>query len=326
MSWNDLLGQDLAKRALNAHLAAGKIAGAYLFAGPEGVGKRRLALELAKALNCTSDGSRPCDMCLTCQQIAKGSHPDVHRVAPSGTSNQIKIDDVRHVLERIALRPYSARVQVAILEQAQRLNEEAANSLLKSLEEPTAFTRFLLTTDQLSHCLPTIISRCQVIRCQPLPAHVVQQILMDAHGCDPQLAAVLARLSCGSASRAIELAGRWTAYQGLLDRLADSGSAGWVESPLPESRQDVVQLLEGMTAWLRDVAVAATGETAAVAHQTQAPVLSAQAQRVDVDRCLETALELVTLRESMEQFVSPKLVAALAREKWLSLTEAKRQK
>ncbi|MDP3703196.1 MAG: DNA polymerase III subunit delta' [Candidatus Omnitrophota bacterium] len=318
MSWNDILGQEPAKRTLSAHLAAGTIAGAYLFAGPEGVGKRRLALELAKALNCASDGVRPCDVCATCQQIGKGIHPDLHRVAPSGASHQIKIGDERHVLGRIAQRPYSARVQIAILEHVEQLTEEAANSLLKSLEEPTATTCFLLTTEQLSDCLLTIVSRCQVIRCHPLSVQTLAQYLVSAHGCEPKLAAAVAPLSRGSAARAIELAGRWTSYQALLDRLADPASNAWLE-PLPESRQDVVQLLDGMTAWLRDLAVTASADASQVAHQSQAPALRAQAQYVETDRCLETAFELAALRGSLEQFVSPRLVAALAREKWLTL-------
>ena len=273
MSWNDILGQEPTKRTLTAHLAAGTIAGAYLFAGPTGAGKRLLALEFAKALNCSSAGATPCDACTTCQQITKGVHPDVHRVAPSGASNQIKMEDIRQVLERLSLRPYSARVQVAILEQAQRLNEEAANSLLKSLEEPTAFAHFLLTTDQLAYCLPTIVSRCQVMRCLPPPRQTVQP--------------------------------------SLPDRLADAGVSQWMETPLPESRQDVTQLLDGLVARLRDRAAAAAGDPT---------------RHADVDRWVETAFEMVALRESLEQFVSPKLVAALAREKWLSLTEVKRQK
>ncbi|MBI4003921.1 MAG: DNA polymerase III subunit delta' [Candidatus Omnitrophica bacterium] len=311
MSWSEILGQDLAKRTLSAHLASGKTAGAYLFAGPEGVGKRLLVLELAKALNCTTEGSRPCDRCVTCQQITKGIHPDVHRVTPSGASNQIRIDDIRQVLERIGLRPYNARVQVAILEQAERLNEEAANSLLKSLEEPTTFTRFLLTTNQLPHCLPTIVSRCQILRCPPLPREIVQRILLDRHGCDPRTAEMTARLSQGSVSRALELADRWTDYERLLNQLADFRMSEWMETPLPESRQDVTHLLDGMVVRLRDRSAAAAGEAA---------------RSADVDRWVETAFDMIALRESLEQFVSPRLVAALAREKWLSLTEVKRQK
>jgi len=304
MAWDDILGQEFAKRILSAHLAAHTTADAYLFAGPEGVGKRLLALELAKALNCTAEGSRPCDACVTCHQITKGIHPDVHRVTPSGASNQIKMDDIRQVLERISLRPYSARVQVAILEQAERLNEEAANSLLKSLEEPTAFTCFLLTTDQLSHCLPTIVSRCQILRCPPLPRETVRRILVDRHGCDSRTAETAVRLSQGGVSRAMELAGRWSDYERLLSRLANFDTSRWMETPLPESRQDVTQLLDGMVVQLRDGAAAAVGDAA---------------RQADVDRWVETAFDVIALRESLEQFVSPRLVASLAREKWLAL-------
>jgi len=306
MSWAEILGQETATRVLRAHLAAGTTANAYLFAGPEGVGKRRLALELAKALNCVAPAGRVegCDVCVTCQQIVRGVHPDVHHVAPSGSSNQIRIDDVRQVLERIALRPYSARVQIVMLENAERLTEEAANSLLKSLEEPTAFTGFLLMTDQLPQCLPTIVSRCQVIRCQPLPRETVQRILLDRHGCDPHTADMTARLSQGSVSRAMELANRWTAYEHLLNRLADPETSAWLKTPLPESREDVTRLLDGMMVRLRDGAAEAAGDAA---------------RHADVDRWVQTAFDLIALRESLEQFVSPRLVAALAREKWLNL-------
>ena len=265
MSWNDIFGQELAKRTLTAHLDSGKVAGAYLFAGPEGVGKRLLALEFAKALNCSSDGSRPCDACTVCQQITRGVHPDVHRIVPVGASNQIRIDDIRQMLGRIGLRPYSARVQVAILERVERLTEEAANSLLKSLEEPTTTTCFVLTTEQLPHCLSTIVSRCQVIRCHPVFAQPPRQDL----------------------------------------RPADPASTAWFEAPLPESRQDVERLLEDMIGRLRDLSAAAAADAA---------------RHADVDRCVHTAFEVITLRESLEQFVSPRLVAALAREKWLALT------
>ena len=319
MAWDDILGHDLAKRIWQAHLATGRVSSAYLLAGPEGIGKRRLALEMAKALNCLAEALRPCDTCPVCGQINRQTHPDVHVVGPSGASNQIKIEDIRHLIGRLVLRPYSARVQVAILDGVERLTEEAANSLLKVLEEPSVSTRFLLTTSQLSHCLPTIVSRCQVIRCQPLPAAVVRQLLVKAHGVDPQLAETIARAAQGSAARAIELAERWNAYESLFARCADTSPERWLTQPLPETRDEVTQLLEGMMGWLRDLAVAATGDPTWVTHTARAGVLQRQARAVDVDHCVRTAFEVVELRESLEQFVSPRLVAALAREKWLSL-------
>lgn len=322
MAWHHIVGQELAKRILQQHAALGRVTSAYLLVGPDGVGKRRLALEMAKTLNCSAT-ERPCDACVNCRQIDRRTHPDVHGLEPGGASRQIGIEEVRQLLSRIALRPYSAFVQVAIINEADRLTEEAGNSLLKALEEPGAQTRFLLATSQLPRCLPTIISRCQIIRCQPLAAEAVAQIVADAQPVDADTAQAVARRSGGSASQALALADRWAEHRAILDRLADGNIAAWVEQPLPESRQEVADLLEEMIRWLRDVAVTAVvipaGGSAALTHPGQERVLSRRAATVDVDRCLETAFELMALRDSIEQFVSPRLVAALARERWLNL-------
>ena len=304
MAWTDILGHEDAKRLLQTHLRAEAVASAYLFAGPDGVGKRRLALEMAKALNCSGDGAKPCDACSTCSRITRGVHPDVHVLSPGGASDQIKIEEIRHLLGRIALRPFSAAMQAAIIDGADRLTEEAANSLLKALEEPPAHTRFLLTTSRLSFCLPTIVSRCQLVRCGPLPVDAVKRLLIAQGRCDAAMAEAVAPLAAGGVAFAADLAGRWAEHQRLRGRLADPSPSAWLEQPLPETREGVAHLLEGMMAWLRDAAVASAADSSRVA---------------DLDRCVQTAMELFALRESLDQFVSPRLVASLAREKWLGL-------
>jgi DNA polymerase-3 subunit delta' len=246
-------------------------------------------------------------------------HPDIHLLIPSGASHQIKIDDVRGLISRIALRPFGAKVQVAIIDGAERLTEEAANSLLKSLEEPSDHTRFFLTTTHLDGCLSTVVSRCQLIRCQPLSLQALKQILVKWQGCDSRIAEVIARLCGGSASKAIELHSRWATHQRLLSRLATETQASLLEQPLPESRDEVISLLEAMVEWLRDLAMAAVSCPAYAANQGYEDALRRQAQTIDVDRCVETAFEIMELRESVDQFVSPRLIAALMREKWLSL-------
>jgi len=324
MAWSDILGQEFVKRLWQTHLSTGQVAGAYLLVGPDGVGKRRLALELARALNCTASQKKPCDVCPTCGQISRGTHPDVHVVLSSGASDQIKIDQIRHIIGRIALRPFSAAFQVVIIDGAERLTEEAANSLLKALEEPSAHTRFVLTTTRLSDCLPTIVSRCQLMRCHPLAHEAVQRILIEQHSISHEVAEAGARLSGGSVSLALDLATRWTAYERLMARFADERDPSWLAQPLPETRQEVMQLLDGMMVWLRDLAVTAVAQPGAAIQTAHEASLRRQAKRLDIDRCLETASELVALRESVEQFVSPRLVAAIAREKWLSLVESTR--
>ena len=325
MAWADVLGQDFAARILRTHLATGRVAQAYLLAGPDGVGKRRLALEMAKALVCEAgDGSRPCEACRTCRQIGRGAHPDVHRLTPGGASQQIKIEEARQLISRLALRPFSARAQVAIIEAADRLTEEAANALLKTLEEPSTQTRFVLTSAHPASCLPTIISRCQLIRCRPLPWDVIARILVEQQHCEPRLAQTIARLAGGSASAALGLAERWTQREAWLARLGSDRAADWLETPMPETREDVAHLLEVMVGWVRDLAVAATAEAPHLAHAAHTEALPRQARGFDVERCGDAAMELLALRESLEQFVSPKLVAALAREQWFILTAVPR--
>lgn len=320
MAWSEILGQDTAAQYLQGHLASGQVASAYLLAGPDGVGKRRLCLETAKALNCGGTNGRPCDACASCRQISRGVHPDVHVLSPEGASVQIKMDTVRQLLGRIALRPFSARYQVAILDGAERLTEEAANSLLKSLEEPPEHARFLLTTSQLSQCLPTIVSRCQVIRCRPLSPQLVHRILADREGIEAPQADAAARCARGSVAATLALLDGWTGYERAIAQLTTTDLETWLRAPLPDTREGVAQFLDAMLAWLRDLAVTAAGNPQWALHTAQSDALRRLAGRLDLDRCLAAGFEVLALRESLEQFVSPSLVAGLAREHWLSLT------
>jgi DNA polymerase III delta' subunit len=336
MGWNDVLGHEVPKRLLQAHVRSGRVAGAYLFAGPEGVGKRRLAMEMAKALTCqkrTGEGA-PCDACPVCRQMTRLVHPDLHVVGPSGASGQIRLEPIQHLLGRLAMRPFSAAVQVAIIDGVERLTDEAANSLLKMLEEPTSSTRWLLITSALGRCLPTITSRCHLIRFRRLPTEVVQRLLTDGGYGEETHHPTMARLAEGSAARAIELAGRWSSFQRLMERFATAPTSDWAAQPLPETPEGLLPWLDGMTRWLRDVAVikaiagcgmrdAECGESTArwVGHTEQIEAIHRQAQAVDLDQCVRVVERLAALRESLEQFVSPRLIAALAREQWLSLVK-----
>ncbi len=322
MAWRDIYGQELVKRVFEAHLASGSTPNAYLLVGLEGTGKRRLALEMAKAMNCTAKDARPCDDCRVCGQIMRGTHPDVHLLLPGGASEQIKIDQIRHVISRIGLRPFSAAFQVVVLDGAERLTEEAANSLLKSLEEPTAHTRFILTTAQLSDCLPTVISRCQILRCQPLSTEIIVKILIETQSAAPEIARKIASLCGGSAAKAVDLFQSWQAHEQRLARFIEPSLAAWGGiASSAESRQEVAQLLDAMMLWLRDVAFLASGVSSQVHYTEHKKTLSSQAEQVDLDRCLETTDELVALRASIDQYVSPRLIASVAREKWFSLME-----
>ena len=318
--WNAILGQPLALRVLQSHLVRRRVAPAYLFVGPDGVGKRLAAMEFAKAVNCEHALEGPCDACGSCQRIAREVHPDVHQLAPHGASESIPIDDVRHLLERVSLRPYMGTRAVALIDGADRLTDEAANSLLKALEEPPGQTVFLLTTARPSRCLPTIVSRCRLVRFQPLTAEVIETLLARSHPADPSIVSSAGRLAQGSMTRALELYAQWTRQEAITALLASERPSAWLAWDMPKDREELSRWLGEAILWLRDVAVARAGDASLVDHRHALEAIRRQAARVEPDRCVSTALSLVELKTSLdEQSVSPRLVGTLLRERWLGL-------
>ena len=162
MGFDDLVIREQVKRALLSGVRSHRLPPAYLFIGPAGVGKHTTAVALAKALNCVTSNGDACDHCSTCLRIDRQVHPDIHLLEPQGQA--IKIDQIRQLQGVLTLQAYEARVKVAILDDAGQLTIEAANSLLKILEEPPSQTLFVLVSQQLGNLPATLISRAQVLR------------------------------------------------------------------------------------------------------------------------------------------------------------------
>ncbi len=161
MSWDRLLGQELAKRILQNQIEAGQVSHAYLFTGPPATGKRQAAVILAQAVNCTQN-PKPCGVCISCRQIETNAHPDVRYITPEGGS--IKLQPIKDLLAEAVLTPNEGLYRVFIIESAETMTREAANALLLILEEPPHFDLFILTA--AAPVIPTIESRCQVLRFQ----------------------------------------------------------------------------------------------------------------------------------------------------------------
>jgi len=157
-------------------IKGGKLAHAYLFAGPEGAGKRSTAKELAKALNCERASFDSCGECSSCRKIDKGIHPDVNWIAPEGAGKMIKIEKIRGLKSSINLTPYEGKIKVYIIDKAHKMNEEASNSLLKTLEEPPQNSILILISEKPETLLYTIKSRCQEMQFKSLQ---VEDILKD---------------------------------------------------------------------------------------------------------------------------------------------------
>ena len=219
MPFSEVIGQKPALKALQRSLKERRLAHAYLFVGPEGVGKKLVARLLAQAINCDlsalpaqagaqagrNDGDA-CGRCSSCQRIEGFSHPDVTWVKPGGLSRRIGIDDIRDLRHQISLKAYHAgRKKIFVFTEADRLTAEASNALLKTLEEPPADSLLILLTSHSFSLFPTIISRCQLIRFSPLPLKEIKDYLRAKLKLTSAQAQLLSRLSEGRLGKALSL-------------------------------------------------------------------------------------------------------------------------
>lgn len=199
MTFARILGHDQQKDILRRALNTGRLAHAYLFEGPEGVGKRLMAMALSRAVFC-SEGSG-CGSCAPCRKIDHNNHPDLHLLEPDGTT--IKIEQVRELQQQLSLRPLEAPRKICIIDGADWLNTAAGNALLKTLEEPSGSTLLLLLSAHAEGVLPTIRSRCQRLPFGRLPQPLVREALREMGGGDGAEAHILAALSDGSFKKAL---------------------------------------------------------------------------------------------------------------------------
>ena len=196
-------GQDHVLRQLEASLKQGRQAHAYLLSGPPHVGKMTLAINLAQGVNCLRGPGEPCGECAQCTRISMGQHADVQVVglaqgeSGSPTRTVIGIAEVKEVLARVHLKPFEGASSVIIFDSAELMSEEAANALLKTLEEPPPQVLILLLTADEDSILPTIRSRCRRLSLRPLPKDQLTDVLVAKYQATPEEADLMARLSRG---------------------------------------------------------------------------------------------------------------------------------
>jgi DNA polymerase-3 subunit delta' len=258
MAWQ-IVGHDWAVALLQQGLAGGRVAHAILFTGPPQIGKTRLALALGQALNCRQPAP-PCGQCASCVKIQQGVHPDVRVIEGEGAAGGFKIDQVRALQREAILTPYEGRYRVFVLRRMDLASTEAANSLLKTLEEPPANVVLVLTAVHAEGLPATVVSRCQRLDLRPAARHVVEAFLVG-RGVPAEKARLLARLSGGRVGWAVDATRDEQLLQqrqGRLDQLLELLSADRVErfEFAQRASQDPLvgrTLLELWTVWWRDL-------------------------------------------------------------------------
>jgi len=266
MSFKNVMGHSRPIELLRRAIQRDKTAHSYLFVGNEGIGKKVVALQFAKALNCLDEGpdrGDACDRCLSCKKIDHALHPDVLLIEPIGQG--IRKEQVLQMQKELAYKPYEGKRRVCILTAADRMAHDIPNTLLKTLEEPPLHTVIILLANSTRFILPTILSRCQPVRFNPLPVSLVSKWLMEGSGLDEAEAHLLASLSEGSPGKAMEI--REEIHQipreELLRDWVGSKSLSyektgrWVEG-LPAQRENLLLVLEVSKTLLRDLVVVKT--------------------------------------------------------------------
>jgi len=204
MGFNQVLGHERPLNIIREYLENRRFYGSYIFSGAEGIGKKMVAKIIAQQINCTGEEpDRPCGNCPACLKNQKEEHPDLH-IIQNGES-QIKIEDIRDILRQANFRPYEGVLKVFIIDNAHKLNIEAANSLLKVLEEPPKDVLIILITHKPQSIIKTVLSRCKVIKFSPLIRQELELILVRNYALDKATAHFLAYYAEGRLGLALKL-------------------------------------------------------------------------------------------------------------------------
>ena len=268
MSFSNVLGQGQAKHILSQALSHSRLSHAYLFYGPDSIGKKLMAVEFAKALNCLSSApDNACGNCDSCRKIESRVHPDFFfleptKSTPTAREAAIKIDEIRELQKKLGFLPYEAKAKVAVVDQVEKMNLQACNAFLKTLEEPPSSTVLILITSNIYKLLPTMISRCQGIRFNPLTPEHIREILQkqEAPEWNPGEIDLRVGRSQGQVSRALsEEATQTSAYRremiGLIDQVSFKRMDllfQWSKA-MSKGSEPLPQILDEMTGLLRDL-------------------------------------------------------------------------
>jgi len=322
-NWN-LLGHEWAVDMLRRHVARGEMRHAYLFAGAPGLGRRTLALRLAQALNCEKPVApgEPCFVCRTCKQIDAMQHPDlaiIQAVDEDGVGKDggtLRVDQIREVQRTLNLKPYQSPFRVALFLRFHEANDNAANALLKTLEEAPTHAILLLTADNPEQLLPTINSRCEILRLRPLPLESIVADLLD-HGVDEDRARLLAHISGGRPGFARKLVEDATVLEKREERLND------LQTILPSSRvekfsyaeklaKDKDAMRQTILVWLsywRDVLLRVAGAETPLINVDRNMEIEFLAGRLNLSTARKVVSDHESALEKIERNVNSRLLA-----------------
>mgnify|MGYP003578471328 CR=1 FL=1 len=332
--FNNLIGNDSVKESLRRLAGKGRVPNALLFAGPEGIGKKLFALELAKYFICGSKmNDEACGQCVNCkradvfnlpksekgedyERVFFSEHPDIGLVIPY--KNNVRVDAIRDLEKEAYFRPYEAKARFFIIDDAHKMKDSAANALLKTLEEPAPTSHIILITSRPDSLLQTIRSRCQMIRFASVAAGEIEKLLLDSGRFSPDTAALSARVSSGSVGRAMNLDVEWfrATRESMLAVLRSALMTGNISMMLQASEQmndaknkerfeETLGILQTL---VRDMFTLKAGaEVSQIVNADKAIELNKFADNADINSLAQWTAEIEELLASLNVNVNRKI-------------------
>ena len=299
MGFSQILGHQKQLEIVRQALNHGRLHHAYLFVGMEGVGKRTIALGLAKTIHCSAAAGDFCEDCADCARIQDGNHADVRIIEPLAGKKEISIQQIRELEKELNFRSFSGKKKIAILDPATLMNLSAQNALLKTLEEPPRDSLLILIAANGGALLPTLRSRCLRISFGPLTRDLISGFLVSRKGLAAETAEFLAAMSLGSLAAVVsidtqELLERRREWVRLISGLGagDYRAATDAAEALAGSREDSLRFLEWIESWFRDLLVySVTQNPQAVANVDMLPQIQLRSATADCERLFSRIAE-----------------------------------
>ena len=295
-----------------------RLAHAYLFVGPQQVGKTQTALAVSKLLNCENlRNNLFCDACPSCLKINHGNHPDIHILSAEETET-IKIEQIRGLIKQIQLKSFEARVKVFILKDVEKLTLEGANALLKTLEEPVKDSLLILTSGIPEEVPDTIRSRCHAMNFSSGSYRILAEQLAKDYAINPPAAYFLAYYSQGAVGRARHLADEklFERKNQMLDALVGSSESEDYLKEILSDKEKTKEVLDVVLLWLRDLLVLKTkGSQTRLVHADRLKDLKKQEARYSFEELSELTQEIVKAAALLQENLNVKVALSLMKEK-----------
>jgi len=313
-----MLGHSWAVDLLQSHISHGEVRHAYLFSGAPGIGRRTLALRFAQALNCAVplEPGVPCRSCLVCRQIENMQYADLLVIQTGQEGGMLKVDQIRELQRSLALAPYQGRYKVALLLRFEEAHPSAMNALLKTLEEPASQVIILLTVDNPENLLPTIVSRCEVLRLRPLSIEQIRDGLQSENTLPGDKADLLAHISGGRPGIAFRFAQQperleersvWLGEMlrmipaSLLERFNDA-------ELLSKDKEHLREILLVWLSFWRDVTLKSAGANAPVTNLDRSEEINVLGERLDLRNASRVTGSLERAVDLLDRNINPRLV------------------